>query len=80
MIRIYAKDSGQTIGNISEDDLQTLVNYMEEESSTDQDYYLAAATIGALAESGASSDLLSVLRSAIGQSDGVDIVWERLGA
>ena len=77
MIDLYNSETNQLIGSISEDELEVLLQGLEEESSQDQDYYIESATIDLLAEDGASEELLGLLRAALGESDGVDIRWER---
>ncbi len=74
-IRLSEKDSGRTLGSISEADFQMLVDYMEEESSKDQDYYVEHTAIDALESLGASADFVGLLRAAVGESEGVDVVW-----
>jgi len=74
-IRLSEKDSGRTLGSISEVDLQMLVDYMEEESSRDQDYYVEHTAIDALESLGASAGFIALLRAAVGESDGIDVVW-----
>lgn len=74
-IRLSEKDSGRTLGDISEADFQMLVDYMEEESSKDQDYYVEHTAIDALESLGASADFVALLRTAVGESEGVDVVW-----
>jgi hypothetical protein len=75
-IRIYDKNSGAYLGDISREDLKLMVDQFEEESSTDQDYFIDAATIDLLHDAGASPDLEKLLREVVGSSDGVDIRWE----
>jgi hypothetical protein len=77
MIDLYNAATNQVIGQITEADLQVLIDGMEEESSQDQDYYVDEATIDLLAEGGATDHLLGLLRSALGSSDGVEIRWQR---
>ncbi|MFT3668054.1 MAG: hypothetical protein QM795_05595 [Pseudoxanthomonas sp.] len=77
-IRLSEKDSGRTLGSISEADFQMLVDYMEEESSKDQDYYVEHTAIDALESLGASVDFVALLRAAVGESEGVDVVWEEV--
>ena len=54
-----------------------LVDALEEESSDDQDYYIDAATIDVIGDGRATDHLLKVLRTALGDSEGVDIRWNR---
>lgn len=74
-IRLSEKDSGRTLGSISQADFQMLVDYMEEESSKDQDYYVEHTAIDALEGLGASAGFVALLRAAVGESEGVDVVW-----
>jgi hypothetical protein len=74
-IRLSEKDSGRALGSISEADFQMLVDYMEEESSKDQDYYVEHTAVDALESLGASADFIALLRTAVGESDGIDVVW-----
>lgn len=76
-IRIFEKDTRREIGVISETDLQSMIDHMEEESSKDKDYFVDPTTVDTLEELGASAELVSLLRHAIGDSDGMDICWEQ---
>ena len=75
-IRILDKASGAYLGDISQEDLRLMVDQFEEESSTDQDYFVDAATIDLLHDAGASPALEKLLRDIVGTSEGVDIRWE----
>ena len=77
MIDLYKADTNQLVGSITEGDLQVLQDGLEEESATDQDYYINAATIDLLGDGRASEHLLGLLRSALGTSEGVEIRWQR---
>ena len=77
MIDLYNAATNELIGNITEADLKVLVEGMEEESTTDQDYFIDAATIDVLADGRATEHLVGLLRKAVGTSDGVDIRWKR---
>ena len=77
MIDLYNAATNELIGNITEADLKVLVEGMEEESTTDQDYFIDTATIDVLADGRATDHLVGLLRKAVGTSDGVDIRWTR---
>jgi hypothetical protein len=77
MIDLYNNDTNQLIGSITEADLKVLIDALEEESATDQDYYINGATVDLLGDGRASDHLLQLLRSALGTSDGVEIRWEK---
>jgi len=75
-IRILDKDSGAWLGDITREDLQLMIDQFEEESSTDQDYFIDNDTIDMLHDAGASPALEKLLREIVGSSEGVDIRWE----
>ena len=75
VITLSLKDSGALVGTIDEADLKVLVDQLEEESAEDTDYYMTTATIELLERKGASARLIGLLKRAVGDSEGVDIVW-----
>ena len=75
-VRLTDKSNGAVLGTINREDFQFLVDHLEEESSRDTDYFIDSATIGILADAGGSASLVSLLRSAVGSTDGVDIAWQ----
>jgi hypothetical protein len=77
MIDLYVSATNQLLGSITESDLQLLVDRLEEESATDQDYYIDQATIDLLGDGRASDHLLGLLRTAVGTTAGVEIRWQR---
>jgi processive 1,2-diacylglycerol beta-glucosyltransferase len=77
MIQLYDEEQGTHIGDISEDELQFLIDQLEEESSHDTDYYISAPTIEMLEESGADAGLLKLLRDALDGRSGFELRWKR---
>ena len=77
MVFIYNKTTSDLIGEIGEDDLQFLIDQMEEESMKDQDYSITSMEINYFAENGASSELVALLRKALGEQPEVVILWSR---
>jgi len=77
MIDVYRNDTNELVGSITEADLQVLVDHLEEESLEDQDYYIDKATLDVIGDGQATEHLMSVLRKALGDADGVDIRWQR---
>jgi len=75
MIRLFLKDSGESLGTIDDADLQLLVDQLEEEHANDTDYYIGPATIDYLERNGASMTLVKLLRRAVGDTEGVEIAW-----
>lgn len=77
MIQLRDKSSNQLLGTIDDADLRFLVDELEEESPTDQDYYFDLDTIDMLEDDGAPATLVSLLRQVLGTQDGMEIRWER---
>jgi len=76
-IHLYKKETNALIGAITEADLKVLADALEEESTTDNDYFVDQATIDVIGDGRASDHLLSLLRDAVGSGDGLEIRWER---
>ena len=77
MIKLYNKDNNSFIGSITEKDLKLLENILVEESDTDTDYFINPDTIDLIEDSKASPELVNLLRSAIGKTDGIEISWKK---
>jgi hypothetical protein len=77
MIDLYDSATNVLVGSITESDLKVLIDALEEESADDQRYYIDRATIDVIGDGRATEHLLTLLRTALGPSDGVDIRWER---
>lgn len=76
-IDIFNNDTNELIGSITEADLKVLVDHLEEESMEDRDYYIDQPTIDVIADGQASDHLVTLLRKALGNADGVEIRWQR---
>jgi hypothetical protein len=77
MIRLYDNDSQTLLGEITEPQLQFLIDQLEEESSADQDYYINRATLEMLAAVGAEPALLALLQQGLGAREEMEIRWVR---
>jgi processive 1,2-diacylglycerol beta-glucosyltransferase len=76
MIQLYDEERETHIGDVSEEQLQFLIDQLEEESTRDTDYYISAPTIDMLAENGADASLVKLLRDALGGRDGFELGWK----
>jgi hypothetical protein len=76
MIKLYNKASQALIGEITTDQFKTLVDYYEEESQTDQDYWINQGDLNFLEEQGADKQLLSILKAALGDAEDMDLEWK----
>ena len=77
MPKLVLTDGNRYLGNISDADVKVLVAELEEEDMADQDYFIDGATVSILEAGGASKELVAMLLAAIGDSDGVDVRWEK---
>lgn len=75
MIKLYNKENDQEIGEITEQQLQFLMDNLEEESEEDYDYYINRTTLEMLERNGADASLLASLRAAIGDREDIEIEW-----
>jgi hypothetical protein len=80
-IRLYKHDpetcGRESLGTISESQLDQLIDNLEEEFEEDEDYWIDQATIEYLREQGADEGLLRLLEKAVAGSDeGIDISYQ----
>ena len=76
-VQLYEKEEHRHLGDITEAELEFLIDHLEETSDTDQDYFIDEATIDYLADGEATDHLIDLLRKAVGSGEGVEIRWER---
>ena len=76
MPRLYRLDNGETIGTITDKQLQFLVDQLEEESEDDNDYFIDRDTLELLSDNGIDPDLLAMIEKAMGDDDEIDVAWE----
>lgn len=77
MIVLSLKGTGSLVGSITEEDFKFLADQLEEETEEDTDYFVTMATMEMLARAGASEELIEVLNTAVGGSEGVELSWSR---
>jgi processive 1,2-diacylglycerol beta-glucosyltransferase len=75
MPRLYDTETETVLGSISEQQLQLLIDALEEESLSDQDYYIDSATVDMLEEDGADPQLVGLLRTALEGREGMEVRW-----
>jgi hypothetical protein len=69
-IRLYAY-----VGDVTEEELDFLIDNLEEEWTEDRDYYINRPMVDALKRNGADASLLNLLDKALGNQDEVEILW-----
>jgi hypothetical protein len=70
MILLYSQ-----VGEISEEQLDFLVDNLEEEWPEDRDYYINRPMLEMLKQRGADPMLVRLLTDALGDREEVDILW-----
>jgi hypothetical protein len=78
MIHVFDNDTGAALGQITEAQLQYLVDQLEEESPDDTDYYINRDTVDTFEEQGADPALVALLRGFLGTRDEMEIRWEKM--
>jgi len=78
MIRLYDTETGENVGEISEAQLNFMVEQLEEESAEDRDYYINRLTLDMFTDRGADPALVTLLSNALGQRDDMEVRWERV--
>ncbi len=74
---LYKNTTDVLLGQISGAELQFLVDHLEEEFLEDHDYAITNLTLDYLSTRGADTDLIALLRQALGDSEEMTIIWKR---
>lgn len=75
MVKLYEKDRERLVAEITEDQFRFLADHLEEESDSDQDYYLNMDTLDFLEEEGADAELMGALRLAMDGREELEVRW-----
>lgn len=76
MPKLFNQTSGELISDITDAQLKFLIDQLEEEDSTDKDYYINGDTLAMLREADGDPELIALLEKAMGDSGEVDILWK----
>jgi hypothetical protein len=74
-VKLYNAATNQPLGDITDDQLRSLIDQFEEEWDGDRDYYINTATIDMLKDVGAGPSLLALLQRVLGAAGEADIRW-----
>ena len=77
MVKLFDKETGEFVAEITEDQFQFLMDNLEEESSVDDDYYFNKATVEMFKERDADEQLIEILERVIGSKGEAELRWER---
>ncbi len=77
-IQLFDNESGEPIGAITRKQLDFLIDQLAEEALDDRDYHINRPTIDMLDEEHGQTDLVELLREALGNRDEMEIRWEEI--
>ena len=78
MVKLFDRETGKFVAEITEDQFQFLMDNLEEESSIDEDYYINEATIEMFKERDADEQLIEILERALGNKGEAELRWEQV--
>jgi len=73
---LYISETCAPIGNITAEQLQFLMDHLEEEGATDQDYAITPMTLAFLEGEGADPAVIEMLRQALGDQQEITFAWD----
>ena len=74
-MNLYDTRSGALVGEVTDDDVQFLIDQLEEEHAEDVAYYVNTDTLEFLRERNARPELLEVLTGAIATQGDAELRW-----
>ena len=74
MVTVFEKETGETLGKLTEDQLEFLMDHLEEHLD-DEDYCITPDNVGLFEEAGVDPDLVDTLRAMLTDKDEVEIGW-----
>ena len=77
MYELRDKETGESIGTITEEQFKFLMDQLEEESANDSDYYINEDMLELFEEQGADPQLIRILRDGLGDREEMEIEWTR---
>jgi processive 1,2-diacylglycerol beta-glucosyltransferase len=78
MIELFNDKTGDLIGEISESQLQFLIDQLEEESMEDRDYAINRMTLAFFESQSADPELLDLLEGELGDKSEIIIRWTQV--
>ena len=74
-VKLYDDQSGALLGEVTENDVQFLIDRLEEEYDADVAYYLTPDTLAFLRDAGARPELLAILDRALEGRTEAEVRW-----
>lgn len=76
-VHLFDVATDREIGVLSDAQFQFLQDHLEEESDDDDDYYINRATLELWEAQQGDAQVVSLLRSAMGSREEMDVRWQR---
>jgi processive 1,2-diacylglycerol beta-glucosyltransferase len=77
MVKLFDAETSAAVGEITEGQLQFLIDNLEETSTDDRDYWIDIPTLAMLRTAGADEELVVLLAKGLGGRPGYEVRWER---
>ncbi len=77
-IQLFDNESDEPIGAITRKQLDFLIDQLEEEALDDRDYHINRPTLDMLEEEHGETELVELLREALGNRDEMEFRWEEI--
>lgn len=77
MIHLHEKGTRKPLGQITDEQLQYLIDNLEEEWLEDRDYAITPMLLQYFEQHNADPELVSLLRNALDGREMVEVVWSR---
>ena len=74
-MKLYDDQSNELLGEVTEEDVEFLIDQLEEEYDEDVAYYLTTDTLAFLRDAGARPELLAVLDRALEGRSEAEVRW-----
>ncbi len=77
-IQLFDNESSEPIGAITRKQLDFLIDQLEEEALDNRDYHINRPTLDMLEEEHGETELVELLREALGNRDEMEFRWEEI--
>jgi hypothetical protein len=77
-IHLFNRDTGADLGEVTAGQVDQLGEFLEVEDADDHGYWINAEVVDYMEQEEADVGLIKILRTAIGDSDGVEVEWKEV--
>jgi inactivated superfamily I helicase len=77
-VQLHDVDSKALLTTLTEEELATLVDLLEEEDEEDHNYFINTEVLDFLEGEGADAALVAKLRELVGSGEGIEVEWRRV--